>query len=981
MINSKAVKMHIVKNHLSIILSGLCFLIFSCYSVNVNGQRLKRLNLGMGQPQPAETLPKSRVPIIFPVRKEKKRIPTELVPSSPNTYRLSAGWELSEAYKVIASGESVFSPELDRSNWYNATVPGTVLTTLVDQGVYPDPYFGINNLAIPDTLCRMDWWYRITFRQPERKGKEKAWLLFDGINYRAEVWLNRKLLGTINGAFHRGQFDVSEVLKPDGENILAVRIIPPPNPGFPHEASPSAGGGYNGGEICLDGPTFLSTIGWDWMPGIRDRNIGIWQDVFLRYSGSVTIVDPQVITDLPLPDTSLANVTISAKVVNHSQTTQKVTLSGNIENIWIKQTVELNAGERKLVTFSPLRFPQLRIENPQLWWPNSYGDQRLYTLELVVSFGEQEFDRKSVRFGIRELSYELNIDAPEKQGWRVEYNPLKANKEGQYPFDTQIRREAYPHPPSSVILHERVWVPLLRDSINMDVFEALADTTMSPFMVLKVNGQRIYCKGGNWGMDDAMKRVSRERLEPYFRLHKEANMTMIRNWTGESTEEVFYELADEYGLLVFNDFWLTKDYRTTDVLDSRLLLANVRDAVKRYRNHPSIAIWCGHNEGFPLKEVSDGIAQIIHNEDETRYYIPSSSYLNLSPSGPWSYFHDPEKYSHNVFGFNTEVGIPSIPRAESMRKMMAKEDVWPMGDVWAYHNQYGPEIVPKSLAKLYGKSETLEEFCKKAQVSNYENHRAMFESWNSKLWNNVSGVMLWMSHPAWPDIKWQIYSWDYETLGSYFGTKKALEPIHIQMNLADHKVVAINTTLKSISKAEVSVLIFDIRASLLFEKYLVQDINENQLTECYAIEWPERLPDQYLLVLELKDQSGKLISENRYWLANPNIERNFLKFNEMKHVVLTGKTYIESNNGKMERVVEVTNSSEAVALSIKLNLRDVATGERILPAYFSDGYFTLLPGESHKVEVDFIQERKATEMKITAEGYNVEMQQIGKSFR
>ncbi len=968
------------KKNFNVILKSVCLLLFLTFNIQSKGQRLKRLNLGMSQPQLEETLPKSRVPIKSAIRKEKKIIPTVLEQSSHDTYRLTSGWELSEVFKVIASGESVFNPDLDRSKWYNATVPGTVLTSLVDQGVYPDPYFGINNLAIPDTLCRMDWWYRITFRQPERHGKEKAWLLFEGINYRAEVWLNRKLLGTINGAFQRGKFDVSEVLKPEGENILAVRIIPPPNPGFPHEASPSAGGGYNGGEICLDGPTFLSTIGWDWMPGIRDRNIGIWQDVFLRYTGPVTIIDPQVITDLPLPDTTQVNVIVRAQVINHSHAKQKISLTGKIEDIHFEQPVELSPGESKLVTFSPRQFSQLSLKNPRLWWPNGYGGQNLYTLELSVLSNAEEFDHKSVRFGIRELSYELTVDAPSKQGWRVEYNPIKAHKEGKPIFDNLNRREAYPDPPSKVELYDRVWVPKLQDGINPNIFDELTDTIMSPFMVFKVNGKRIYCKGGNWGMDDAMKRVSRERLEPYFRLTKDANITMIRNWTGESTEEVFYELADEYGILVFNDFWLTKDFRATDVFDSRLLLANVRDVVRHYRNHPSIAIWCAHNEGFPLPLVSDGIAQIVHDEDETRHYIPSSSYLNLSPSGPWRYYHNPANYINDVDGFNTEVGIPSVPRAESMRQMMAKEDVWPISDVWFYHDQYGSEQITSSLDTLYGKSETLEDFCKKAQMVNYESHRAMFEAWNSKLWNNVSGVMLWMTHPAWPSIKWQIYSWDYETLGSYFGTKKALEPIHIQMNLHDHKVVAINTCLKSLPKARISIRIFDLKAKLLFEKKLTLNVKENQLTDCYKVEWPEDLPDHYMVALELRDKDGVLVSENRYWLANPKNERNFLHFNTIQNVVLKGKTYTKDVNGKLKRVVEVINSTKTVALSVKLNLRDVATNERILPAYFSDGYFTLLPGESHEVVIDHSDKKARAEMKITAEGYNVEKQQVGEYF-
>ena len=974
--------MNFIQNFFNVILKSICFPVFLIFCLQTAGQPLLRLNLGNSQPQPVETLPKSKAPIQPAIRKDKKIIPAVLIQSSNNTYNFAGGWELCEAYKVTASGESIFKPNLNTSDWYNAIVPGTVLTTLVEQGVYPDPYFGLNNLVIPDTLCRMDWWYRITFRPPGNHSKEKAWLVFNGVNYRAEIWLNRKLLGTISGAFRRGIFDITGILDPTKENILAVRILPPPNPGIPHEASPSAGGGYNGGELCLDGPTFTSSIGWDWMPGIRDRDIGIWQDVLLCYTGPVSIVDPQVITDLPLPDTTQVDIIVRAKVINHSTAKQRISLTGKIENIHFEQVVELDALESKLVTFSPLQFSQLRMKNPRLWWPNGYGGQNLYFLELSVLSDAQEFDHKSVRFGIRELSYELTADAPSKQGWRVEYNPIKAQKESKFIFDNLIRREAYPHPPSKVKDFDRTWVPKLRDGINPDILDELKDTLMSPFLVFKVNGKRIYCKGGNWGMDDAMKRVSRERLEPYFRLTKDANITMIRNWTGESTEEVFYELADEYGLLVWNDFWLSKDYINADVFDNRLFLANVRDVVQRFRNHPSIAIWCARNEGFPLSVISDGCAQIVHDEDGTRHFIPNSRHLNLSPSGPWKYYHNPADYITDVNGFSTEIGIPSVPTAESMRQMMAKEDVWPISDVWYYHDQYGSEqtTTSTSLETLYGKSETLEDFCKKAQMVNYEGHRAMFEAWNSKLWNNTSGVMLWMTHPAWPSIKWQIYSWDYETLGSYFGTKKALEPIHIQMNLHDQKVVAINTSLKSLPKSRVSIRMYDLNAKLLFEKKLILDVKENQLTDCCELVCPKTLLAQYMVILELHDKQGIVVSENRYWLANPEIERNFLPFNALQNVALIGKVSKRKINGSLRTVVEIKNPSKVIALSVKFNLRDVATNERILPAFFSDGYFTLLPGESHIVTVDCAKNRISSAMKITVEGYNVKLQDIGKSF-
>ncbi len=169
-----------------------------------------------------------------------------------------------------------------------------MLTTLVDQGVYPDPYFGLNNLSIPESLNKQDYWYRLEFAAPPIAAGQTATITFFGINYRAEIWLNGQRLGEILGAFKRGIYDVSRVLKPGGANVLAVRISPPPHPGIPHEQSIQAGAGPNGGSMVLDGPTFFCSEGWDWIPGIRDRNSGIWQDVVLKVAGAVTLGDPQV---------------------------------------------------------------------------------------------------------------------------------------------------------------------------------------------------------------------------------------------------------------------------------------------------------------------------------------------------------------------------------------------------------------------------------------------------------------------------------------------------------------------------------------------------------------------------------------------------------------------------------------------------------------------------------------------------------------
>ncbi|MEI8114183.1 MAG: sugar-binding domain-containing protein, partial [Bacteroidia bacterium] len=248
-------------------------------SVSIGIQAQSRLNFGLNQQQDPTTLPVSAVKPQTSIRKAKAVVTAEIQKINENEYLLSSGWEMAEADKVTSADQSIFNPDLNTSGWYNATVPGTVLTTLVDQGVYPDPYFGLNNLSIPDSLCRKDWWYRLQVKLPENIAGKTMRLLFNGINYKADIWLNGKLLGRIAGAFQRGEFDATGSINLQGKNILAVHIYPPNNPGIPQEESLKAGPGPNGGQLCLDGPTFISSEGWDWIPGIRDRNIGIWQDV------------------------------------------------------------------------------------------------------------------------------------------------------------------------------------------------------------------------------------------------------------------------------------------------------------------------------------------------------------------------------------------------------------------------------------------------------------------------------------------------------------------------------------------------------------------------------------------------------------------------------------------------------------------------------------------------------------------------------
>jgi len=915
-------------------------------------------NYGLSQPQNPSSLPVSKVAPQTSVLKTKTIIIPVPEKVGENEFLLNSGWEMTEADMVTSANQSIFNPDFNTSDWYNATIPGTVLTTLVDQGVYPDPYFGLNNLSIPESLCRKDWWYRLSLTLPQGSAGKTIWLLFNGINYKAEIWLNGKLLGKIAGAFHRGEFDATNLIIPGGRNILAVHIYPPLNPGIPHEESLKTGAGPNGGQLCLDGPTFISSEGWDWIPGIRDRNIGIWQDVRMLLTKAVTIVDPQVITDLPLPDTASAEITIKSGVKNNSNIPQKVTLNVQIENIEISKTIDLIPYELRTITFSSREFPQLNIKNPRLWWPNGYGRPEMYQLKLQANLdGALVSDNKKIRFGIREYSYEMALVQPENKIWRVEFNPLKAG--GKVLFNAIDRIE----------LGNGTALPQLSASADPSLFYSINKNSDNPFLVIKVNGVPAFCKGGNWGMDDAMKRVSRERLEPYFKLHREANFNMVRNWTGESTEEVFYDLCDEYGMMVWNDFWLSTEGYNLNINDNQLFMANATEVVRRFRNHPSIAIWCPRNEGYAPLQLEPQLQALIASEDGTRLYQPNSRYLNLRPSGPWQFYSDPADYIKDVGGFNTEIGIPSVPTGESMLKMMAEEDVWPISDVWAYHDFHdGQKSYCNSIENLYGQSATLEDFCKKAQLINYESHRAMFEAWNSRLWNNVSGVLLWMSHPAWPATDWQIYSWDYETLGSYFGAKKACEPIHIQMNRHDNKVVVINTSLKSYNQLKVLLELFDLHGEKLNSKSINTKVLSNQLTYCFTAEPPSGQNDVYLIRLTLSE-GKKILSQNEYWRSNL-VAKSFNDFNNLPETYLKTKV-LKQDEGVVS--FEIMNPSKIPAIGLKLNLRDQENGKAILPAYFSEGYFTMLPGEKRQIEVDWIS-KNTKNIAVVAEGYNLKQQ-------
>lgn len=1126
-------------------------------------------NVWSGLKEPQSILPVGNAPVSKTVRKQYVDTPSTLQKIGECEWIIAEGWRLIAGNisdtGVFGTSNGDNSKTMVRKSFdgavFNATVPGIVLTTLIEQGVYPDPYFGLNNMSIPDELSRMDWWYEVDFSIPENitlpLSGHRYHLLFNGINYRSEIFLNGVLIGKTDGAFCRGNFDITDIVLqsltlviPENKILnsaygdsaerpvqagcdslkLRVHVFPPEHPGIPHEQSMSEGQGLNGGATSLDGPTFIASVGWDWMPGIRDRNTGIWQPVSLIVTGDVTIDDPMIITDLPLPDTSFSAIRIETAVHNKSYSAVKGVLkaalsyAGNApgkynavgQDVVVEIPFDLAPLESRKMTFSPENHPQLLIRNPWLWWPNGYGEQNLY--ELVLSVQEESkysvtglSDLKKVLFGIRELSYELMAHDSADGAVRIEWDPtdryvqvvnhIRPNIYEHCPAGRSAQPSPQTLPQTSPQLSEQpqsqsspqpseqpqpqsqpflapmfdnemrvlfskernIYIPSFAGSDRRGIQHLPHNDPVGPFLVIKVNGMRIFCRGGNWGMDDALKRTSRERLEPAFQLHRNLNFNIIRNWTGETTQEIFYQLCDEYGMLVWNDFWMTGD-DTVEPLDHNLFLANATDVVRRFRNHPSIAIWGPRNEGFAPAGLENSLSKMIAREDPTRHYHGQSRFLNMGTSGPWNYFEDPSHYfTERADGFNTEMGSFAIPTAQTINKFISPEDLWPINDVWAYHDLHHTSqnfegfIKAVQLAGGFGQSSSNTDFtaapdvnicsaancthnansCKSSNYNRitihetlsrekmtlfadasqsicYDAWRAMIESWNSRMWNNTTGLILWMSHPAWPSFIWQTYTYDFETPGSYFGAKKGAEPVHIQLNPdgADGTVSIINTTLQTLENLKVYATIYspsgrlimriatdeNITAGAEYERRYARSGNSKHESmyvkssssgysdwhargeksgkrgdsreraefsaqaNCQTICFPltissdvrATLPESYLIRLELFDNDDNVLSVNDYWKGVPLPPQDLNGLIQISQPRQIGSSHGRANGSNSYEIAVTNTSDDVIARGIKIIATNSATGEQILPLLISDGYFNLLPGEKRVLVIDNI---------------------------
>ena len=834
------------------------------------------------------------------------------------------GWQMQDSAKVAAAGPILSTNSFDPEGWYAATVPGTVLTTLVNNGVYPDPLYGENMRAIPESLNKSSYWYRTTLTVPSAYKDRHTWLHFGGINYTAQIWVNGHEAGTMHGAFIRGDFDISEFVKPGRRAVLAVLVTPQPHPGVPHEHNVANGVGKNGGETAIDGPTFLSTIGWDWLPAVRDRDTGIWLPVTLDATGPVIVKDPFVTADLSSSHES-ADLQLSTTLENKSPKPVTGTLTGIIQlqnaqrqnsqnpEITFHHSVTIAANGTEAVALDSKSTPELRLSDPKLWWPNGYGPQNLYTLTLRFDVGARSrtSDIATRQFGIRKIEYQ---------------------------------------------------VP---DSENL---------------TLSVNGVRVMARGGNWGLDEAMKRISKERLDAQFHMHALANLNIIRNWVGQSTSPDFYDMADKYGILLWDEFFQPNPNDGPDVTDIPTYLANVTDKVVRYRNHPSIAVWCARNEGYPPKELDDTLKTLMARLDPTRLYQSNSADgRGVSSHGPY-YWRSPRFFYAFNESFKTETGSVSIPTIESIQGMMPQKDWETINDDWAQHDmaagaQRGNEF-PTSMAVRYGQIRNLADFVRKGQLATYEAFRAMYEGRNAEMLKTTTGVITWMSHPAQPSFVWQLYHYDLEPNAALYAAKKASETVHVQFNEENRGIEVVNNRPDPLNALNVTVLIYRFDGTLDSHKaYPVAQVPGSSTVKAAQIEVSARISPLYFIKLNLTDAGGNLLSSNFYWQHVAQDQFDGLMNLPIVMLDAEASTRIEGDDTVV--TVSLHNNTLNVALLSHLQLHQKKSGRRVLPVFYSDNYISLVPGESSTITIEAATKDLQGDLPLLElDGYNVDVKSL-----
>jgi exo-1,4-beta-D-glucosaminidase len=853
---------------------------------------------------------------------------------------LKNGWRIQSSAAVQETGETISTPQYKPATWFPATVPSTVVGALVEDKVYPDPLYAMNlrmipgcsypvganfaNLPMPDdSPFNKSWWYRTEFQVPAADSGRRLWLHFDGINYAANVWLNgRKIADAadVAGAFRRYEFDITDAAEPGRQNALAVEVFAPK-------------------------PDDLALTWVDWNPMPPDKLMGLWHDAYLTTSGPVSLRFPQVVTKLDLPSLDTAHLTVNAELHNATDQAVQGTLQGRIERVTFSQAVRLEPNETKVVSFSPDEFRQLNFTSPRLWWPAGLGEPNLYDLELEFETAGQVSDRQTTRFGIREITSEVD-----KDGHRL----FKVN--GQ-----------------NVLIRGGGWAP--------DMFMR--------FRPQRLEEEFRYVRDMNL---NAIRLEGKLESDYFYELADRTGILVMAGWCCCSHWE-HWKHWEEYPQ---GPTWGPEDYKVA--------AASLTDQIKRLRNHPSLLVWLNGSDNPPPADVEKMYDDILEKENWPNPSLSSATakraeltgVSGVKMEGPYEWV--PPDYwllddkRGGAHGFATEISPgPAVPPVESLRKMLPPEHLWPIDEVWSYHAGGGQfktlRVFTAAMSARYGEAKGLEDYAMKSQLMTYEGQRAMFEAFARNKYTST-GVIQWMLNNAWPSLIWHLYDYYLLPGGGYFGTKKACEPIHVQYSYDDRSVVAVNNTRQTRLQLRLTAKLFDMSLAEKFTQTVPLDLPADTNVRALNVPQLPELNGTYFLKLTLEASDGTQLSSNFYWLSTkddaldwekstwyytPTLGyADYTQLQSLPPVTLgvSGRT-VRRGADEVARVT-LENRSRSLAFFVRLQIQRGRGGEEVLPVVWQDNYLSLLPGERREVTATYhVKDLGGSRPALAVGGWNV----------
>lgn len=837
------------------------------------------------------------------------------------------------------TGDEISKPDFDTHGWYSASVPSTVLAVLVENGVYENPYFGMNLKKLSSEPFKKPWWYRTEFQLSKKEAEKTVLLEFDGINYSANIWLNGNRIAAsteVKGAFRRFKYNVSKFIT-KGNNVLAVEVIAPKPGDF--------------------------AIGFvDWNPPPPDRNMGIFRSVRLRFCKGVSIENPFIQTELNLETLQEAALTISVELANHEDKTVSGILEGEIESLKFSKALNIEPQGRKTVTFTPSEFPNLNIKNPRIWWPHNLGKPNLYELHLKFITDGKVSDIAHVRFGIREIEDYTNHDG--HKGFKVNGKKVLIKAGGwtddmflaDTPQTIDAQLKYVKHMNLNSIRLEGIWG---KDHTLYDLCDKYGILIMVGWSCHweheEYLGKPVDARYGGVISAEDIELISKSWQDQVLWLR---NHPSIYVWAVASDKVPKPQLEQRY-------------IRTFQKYDpSRSYLSSTGGIGSEPR-----CIGVGEHE--VISEISG----------------PSG----VKMLGPYAYtppiYWYTDKNHGGAYGFNTETSPGAVvPPLESIKKMLPEEHLWPIDEFWEFHcglNEFNTlNRYQEAINQRYGKADDIEEFAGKAQVLNYELMRPMFEAFRANK-DIATGIVQWMLNAAWPKMYWQLYDKYLMPNGAFYAAKKACEPLHLLYNYGDHSIYITNDQFAAFRNLKATIRVFDISSREILNEMFDIDVGPDSSAKIFELPEFDNISTTYFLDLRLSRQIGIEIANNLYWLSTkpdvldyeakvepwpyytPSKEfADFTLLNSLSSVRVNIEHHFKVIGENQKVTAKLDNVSDHIAFFIELRVSGKKSGETILPIFWEDNYISLLPGESRNIEAVFAATND--EPVLTINGWNLE---------